>query len=41
MTNPTAPSDRLLYHLVTILSTVNEQYTNEKIQANKKFNNIF
>ena len=36
MTNPTAPSERLLY---PILSTVNEQYINEKIQANNKFNN--
>ena len=36
MTNPTAPSGRLLY---PNLSTVNEQYINEKIQANNKFNN--
>ena len=36
MTNPTSPSERLLY---LNLSTVNEQYINEKIQANKKFNN--
>ena len=36
MTNPTAPSERLLY---PNLSTVNEQYKNEKIQANYKFNN--
>ena len=36
MTNPTAPSERLLYPK---LSTVNEQYINEKIQANNKFNN--
>ena len=36
MTNPTAPSERLLYQN---LSTVNEQYINEKIQANNKFNN--
>ena len=36
MTNPTAPSERLLY---PNLSTVNEQYINEKIQANNKFNN--
>ena len=36
MTNPTAPTERLLY---PNLSTVNEQYINEKIQANKKFNN--
>ena len=38
MTNPTAPSERLLY---PNLSTVNEQYINEKIQANNKFNNNF
>ena len=37
MTNPTAPSERLLY---PNLSTVNEQYINETIQANNKFNNI-
>ena len=36
MTNPSAPSERLLY---PNLSTVNEQYINEKIQANNKFNN--
>ena len=36
MTNPTAPSERLLY---PNLSTVNEQYINEKIQANNKLNN--
>ena len=36
MTNLTAPSERLLY---PNLSTANEQYINEKIQANKKFNN--
>ena len=36
MTNPTAPSKRLLY---PNLSTVNEQYINQKIQANNKFNN--
>ena len=36
MTNPTAPSERLLY---PNLSTVNEQYINEKIRANNKFNN--
>ena len=36
MTNPTAPSERLLY---PNLSTVNEQNINEKIQANNKFNN--
>ena len=35
MTNPTAPSERLLY---PNLSTVNEQNINEKIQANNKFN---
>ena len=36
MTNPTALSEILLY---PNLSTVNEQYINEKIQANNKFNN--
>ena len=36
MTNPTAPSERLLYPK---LSTVSEQNRNEKIQANNKFNN--
>ena len=36
MTNPTAPSERLLY---PNLSTVNEQNINEKIQANNIFNN--
>ena len=36
MTNPTAPSERLLY---PNLLTVNEQYINEKIQANNKSNN--
>ena len=36
MTNPKAPSERLLY---PNLLTVNEQYINEKIQANNKFNN--
>ena len=36
MTSPTTPSERLLY---PNLSTVNEQYINEKIQANNKFNN--
>ena len=36
MTNPTAPSERLLY---PNLSTVKEQYINEKIQANNKSNN--
>ena len=35
MTSPTAPSERLLY---PNLSTVNEQYIDEKIQANNKFN---
>ena len=38
MTNPTAPSERLLY---PNLSNVNEQYINEKIQAKNKFNNNF
>ena len=36
MTNTTAPSERLIY---PNLSTVIEQYINEKIQANNKFNN--
>ena len=36
MTNPTAPSERLLY---TDLSSVSERLINEKIQANNKFNN--
>ena len=36
MSQPTAPSETLLY---TNLSTVNEQYINEKIQANNNFNN--
>ena len=36
MSNPTAPSERLLY---PNLSNVNEQNINEKIQANNKFNN--
>ena len=36
MTNPTAPSERLLY---PNLSTVNEQYISETIQDNNKFNN--
>ena len=36
MTNPTAPIERILY---PNLSTVIEQYINEKIQANNKFNN--
>ena len=35
MTNPTTRSERLLY---PNLSTVNEQYINEKVQANNKFN---
>ena len=43
MTNPTAPSERLLYpNLSTIgeaASRIKEQYINEKIQANNKFNN--
>ena len=38
MTNPTAPSEQLLY---PNLSNVDEQYINEKIQANNKFNNNF
>ena len=37
MTNPTAPSERLLY---PDLSSVSERLINEKIQANNKFNNI-
>ena len=36
MSQPAAPSEKLLY---PNLSAVNEQYINEKIQANKKFNN--
>ena len=36
MTNPTAPSERLLY---PDLSSVSETLINEKIQANNKFNN--
>ena len=36
MTNPTAPSERLLY---PDLSSVSERLVNEKIQANNKFNN--
>ena len=36
MTNPTAPSERLLY---LNLTTVNEQYINQKIQADNKINN--
>ena len=35
MTNPTAPSERLLY---PDLSSVSEPLINEKIQANNKFN---
>ena len=38
MTNPTAPSKRLLY---PELSSVSERLINEKIQANKQFNNNF
>ena len=36
MTNPTAPSERLLY---PDLSSVSERLINEKILANNKFNN--
>ena len=36
MTNATAPNERLLY---PNLLTVNEEYINEKIQANNIFNN--
>ena len=36
MTNPTAPSERILY---PDLSSVSERLINEKIQANNKFNN--
>ena len=36
MTNPTAPSERLLY---PDLSSVSERLINEKIQDNNKFNN--
>ena len=36
MTNPTAPSERLLYR---DFSSVSERLGNEKIQANNKFNN--
>ena len=36
MTNPTAPSERLLY---PDLSSVSERLIKEKIQANNKFNN--
>ena len=47
MTNPTAPSERLLYpdlssvseRLMRESAAVNEQQINEKIQANNKFNN--
>ena len=43
MTNPTAPSEKLLYPNLTTIgetaSRINEQYINEKIQANNKFNN--
>ena len=35
MTNPTAPSERLLY---PDLSSVSEPLINEKVQANIKFN---
>ena len=36
MTNPTAPSERLLY---PDFSSVSERLINEKILANNKFNN--
>ena len=36
MTKPTAPNERLL---CPDLSSVSERLTNEKIQANNKFNN--
>ena len=36
MSQPTAPSERLLY---PDLSSVSERLINEKIQANNKFNN--
>ena len=36
MTNPTAPSEILIY---PDLSSVSERLINEKIQANNKFNN--
>ena len=36
MTNPTLPTERLLY---PDLSSVSEGLINEKIQANNKFNN--
>ena len=47
MTNPTAPSERLLYpdlssvseRLIREAAAFNEQQINEKIQANNKFNN--
>ena len=47
MTNPTGPSERLLYpdlssvseRLIREAAAVNEQQINEKIQANNKFNN--
>ena len=38
MTNPTAPSERLLYR---DLASVSERIINEKIRANNKFNNNF
>ena len=38
ITNPTAPSERLLY---PDLSSVSERLIDEKIQANNKFNKIF
>ena len=36
MTNPTVPSERLLY---PDLSSVSERLLNEKIQANNNYNN--
>ena len=36
MSQPTAPSERLL---CPNLSTINEQYINDKIPANKNFDN--
>ena len=47
MSQPTAPSERLLYpdlssvseRLMREAAAVNEQQINEKIQANNKFNN--
>ena len=36
MSQPTAPSERLLY---PNLPTINEQYINDKIPANNNFNN--